>query len=740
MIQPPLPERVGPYRIVRELGRGGMGVVYEARRDGLDRRLVLKVVLASATSPEALLRFQREAELMARVRHPSVVAIHELLTTPRGPVIVCDLVEGEPLSRKVKAGWRDDRAAARLVLQLADAVHALHQASIVHRDLKPDNVIVRPDGTPVLLDFGVARDQAAQRMTVTGALLGSPHYMAPEQANGELPRTAGSAIGPATDVYGLGAILFELLAGRPPFDDSRSLQDCLFRVVSGDPPRWPSATRPDVSRDLEAIVRRAMAPQPADRYPSARALQDDLARVLAGARGEGLVRPDARPWATLGAGAALVVVAVLLVTSLLRGETRAPADLAPSLGPVASASPAPAAVAVVATQEPGWRALARALTPGQKLPARGPTLLATIPQRARLRAGPRVWSIGPEQLVTEGVGPDGAALVLVRSLRAPAVVEPARHGDARLIPGSLFALERGTALLELARDTLAPGRRTALPIALHLAGPVAARADPEGALLAGVEAARPLEVVVLRLLPDGEVVRLPTRVQPPEAATGVSLLLLGPPGRLIVGYRRAPSPEQREGARVERGEVVSLLVETTAGVGAPERLVLDARPTALALSDDGHLLCVGTSFGQVYLSAADRLAPLPEGLLDSRLPWDALCFRAQGQPGPHAHTGWVTGVAFARDGGLYTSSCEQDLTVPSELRRWALASPPRSSLVHRETPDGADGPTQLHALSLAAEGCLLLASTGSSTRSERASPADATGPCAVEVWLVAEPP
>ncbi|RMG12898.1 MAG: serine/threonine protein kinase [Planctomycetota bacterium] len=265
---------IGPYRVVRELGRGGMGVVYEVRHPARPGRLALKLILAGAADAEALARFGREAELLARLRHPGVVAVHDLGRAPQGPYLVMDLVEGQPLDETLRAGSLGAREAAGIVRDLADAVEALHRAGVLHRDLKPGNVILRADsGRPVLLDFGIARSVDLERLTQTGSLVGSPEYMAPEQAEG----LSSTALGPPTDVYGLGAVLFSLLAGRPPFPARGVSLLKVLRAVIEDEPPWPEAPGP-----LLAVLRRALAKEAAARYPSAAALRDDLDAVLSG--------------------------------------------------------------------------------------------------------------------------------------------------------------------------------------------------------------------------------------------------------------------------------------------------------------------------------------------------------------------------------------------------------------------------------------------------------------------------
>ncbi|MCW8141065.1 MAG: serine/threonine protein kinase, partial [Planctomycetota bacterium] len=266
------PSRIGPFAVVRALGRGGMGVVYEVEDPLARRRLALKLVSESAASAQASERFWREAELLARVRHPGVVTIHKLGRAAEGPYLVQELVEGAPLSALCEDGPVAPARAAELVRDLARAVEAVHAAGILHRDLKPQNVIVRArDGRPVLLDFGLAREVDSETLTKTGVPLGTPAFMSPEQARGQRDLDA------RTDVYGLGAVLYTLLAGRPPFE-GESFVTLLARVLKEPPPPLPEQVPPD----LAELCRATLAKAPADRPPTAAALALDLDRFLAG--------------------------------------------------------------------------------------------------------------------------------------------------------------------------------------------------------------------------------------------------------------------------------------------------------------------------------------------------------------------------------------------------------------------------------------------------------------------------
>jgi serine/threonine protein kinase len=263
------------FEIVRELGRGGMGVVYEARHPDLDRSVALKVILKDDASEDSLARFSREGELLARVRHPNVLRVHRLGECAKGPYLVTELLKGEELKDQALAGLEPQRAAA-VIRDVASGLDALHRKGIVHRDLKPGNVFIQLDGTPVLLDFGLARDLNVEKLSQTGTVLGTPAFMSPEQAGDG----STDSLDPRTDVYGLGAVLFFLLARRPPFEGATQIN--LITQVLKMEPRWPSADWPDTPRDLEAICQHAMAKNPTDRYPTARALGADLTRFLEG--------------------------------------------------------------------------------------------------------------------------------------------------------------------------------------------------------------------------------------------------------------------------------------------------------------------------------------------------------------------------------------------------------------------------------------------------------------------------
>jgi serine/threonine protein kinase/photosystem II stability/assembly factor-like uncharacterized protein len=290
------PARLGPYELLGEIGRGAMGVVYKARQRSLNRLVALKMLSAEPRpSAEDLARFRTEAEAVARLQHPHIVQIHDIGEQDGRPYLCLELVDGGSLARRLAGSPLAPHQAAELVETLARAMHRAHQAGIVHRDLKPANVLLTADGTPKITDFGLAKrldqEPGATQATQSGQILGTPCYMAPEQALGQRKE-----IGPATDVYGLGAILYELLAGRPPFRGA-TLWQTLGQVVS-EPPVPPSRLRPDVPPELERVCLTCLQKEPARRHASAEALADDLRRFRAGppvpAETPGPERPEVR--------------------------------------------------------------------------------------------------------------------------------------------------------------------------------------------------------------------------------------------------------------------------------------------------------------------------------------------------------------------------------------------------------------------------------------------------------------
>jgi predicted Ser/Thr protein kinase/tetratricopeptide (TPR) repeat protein len=310
----PPPELPDDYEIERELGRGGMGVVYLVRQKSLGRRVAVKVLRpGEATFGRVVRRFLEEARHLARLRHANIVAIHEIGRAGDEPYFTMDYVEGEPLSALLSRERLSPSRALALFKQVAEAVGYAHEQGIIHRDLKPGNVLIDRQGRAYVTDFGLARDRAqSSGLTRTGEVLGTPAYMAPEQANGQ-----ADLIGEATDVYALGVLLYELLAGRPPFGRGAPA-DVLVRVLTEEPPA-PRRSDRRIPRDLETVCLKCLAKTPERRYTTVRALLEDVRRFEEGrpilarrpgpvARGWRLLR---RHWRT--ASAVVVTVAVMAV-------------------------------------------------------------------------------------------------------------------------------------------------------------------------------------------------------------------------------------------------------------------------------------------------------------------------------------------------------------------------------------------------------------------------------------------
>ncbi|HEX8200247.1 MAG TPA: serine/threonine-protein kinase [Isosphaeraceae bacterium] len=271
------PGAFGKYQLLGEIGRGGMGVVYRARQRDLDRDVAIKMILAShLASAEQVARFYAEARAAARVEHPHIVGIHEVGQIAGQHYFAMEYVAGQSLAKRLHQGPLPPEAAARCVWEVALAVEHLHAQGIVHRDLKPSNILLDGAGLPYVTDFGLAKMLTGDGdLTRTGSIIGTPSYMSPEQAAG-----ITAEIGPRSDVYALGAILYELLTGRPPFSEANPLET-LVQVLEGEPPR-PGQLRPRLPRELEWICLRCLEKSPADRYPSAAALAADLGRFLHG--------------------------------------------------------------------------------------------------------------------------------------------------------------------------------------------------------------------------------------------------------------------------------------------------------------------------------------------------------------------------------------------------------------------------------------------------------------------------
>ncbi len=280
-----LPETIGSYRIIRKIGQGGMGIVFEAQQDSPRRTVALKVIHAGIASGRMLRRFEHEAEVLGRLQHPGIAQVFEAGTFERGagpqPYFAMELIRGKPLTDHAQRNDLAMRARLRLIAAVCDAVHHAHQRGIIHRDLKPANILVTEDGQPKILDFGVARATDADLHTTTmqtkiGQLIGTIPYMSPEQAAGD-----PDELDTRSDVYGLGVVTYELLSGRLPYDIRQKLAHEAVRVIREDDPTPLSSINKLFAGDVWTIVRRALEKDKTRRYQSASELAEDIRRYLA---------------------------------------------------------------------------------------------------------------------------------------------------------------------------------------------------------------------------------------------------------------------------------------------------------------------------------------------------------------------------------------------------------------------------------------------------------------------------
>jgi serine/threonine-protein kinase len=303
------------YEVLGVLGRGGIGIIYRVHHLKLNRDTALKMLLSGGYArPVEVTRFMREAQAVAALKHPNIVQIYDVGEVDARPYFTMELMEGGTLADKIAGTPQDAKRAAELTATLAGAVQIAHQAEIVHRDLKPGNVLLTADGTPKIADFGLARHfDGDGGLTLDGVRVGTPSYMSPEQVSGK-----SDAVGPAADIYALGAILYEMLTGRPPFRAATATET--QRQVMEEEPATPSRLNAKVPRDLETICLKCLHKDPGRRYPTAALLADDLRRFLNGepitARPTGSLERVAK-WARRRPAPAAMVLGGAVMTLLL---------------------------------------------------------------------------------------------------------------------------------------------------------------------------------------------------------------------------------------------------------------------------------------------------------------------------------------------------------------------------------------------------------------------------------------
>lgn len=651
-------QRVGRYVIVREIGMGGMGRVYEAEQQEPRRRVALKVIaVGGRIGAQAFVdRFRHEAAILGRLHHPGIAQIYEAGTHEASgsvvPFIALELVEGESLTQYTKRRRLDLRARIELVARVCDAVAHAHQRGVVHRDLKPANILVDAAGQPKVLDFGVARllelDGELQTLhTRTGQIIGTLQYMSPEQVSGD-----PAAVGRPSDVYALGVILYELLTGQPPYDLARrSLPEAARLIQEREPSRIGSSDR-RLRGDLETIVARALEKEPARRYASAADLAADLRRFL---RDEPIV---ARPPSTFEQVARFA----RRNKGLTAGGVIAFAALASGFGISLAKTREALAARAEATREASRSALsAAASAQAAQQPAMARTLLESVPAADRRWEWSYLSSSLDQSVAAIPAGPDLVA----------AIIEP---------DGKSVWIARASGAVERWRDPFAePEVVAALPKPVHTA--VFARDVSRIAAIAGDAAA-------LAVFDPATGLPRATCAQ----SAGPTAQLFANRDATRIAWIRRPSEPSTDGSRaqvwewdVASGQVRVVFARERDGLPAGSILALEGDMLAAAMAYGSPLLVRGAARDTAPVILAKGAPSLTSAGLSPDGAWLAAGATSKrillydtasgGLSGAlSGHTGTVGAIAFGEDKNtLWSGSADQT------IREWDL----RAGLVRR---------------------------------------------------------